>query len=176
MQRHLPWLARTGYNSILTKVYLIVLFRPLAESLHLCAEAVRHFAVTSSDGSFFLSQSSLGLSSKFWHRCLTNAAVSSLNMLYKHWKERKAVSRRRIHRRLWTELHSGKLAERIIFFWLWRWYADFEETFFDEERFVKVRRRRGLARHELRKGPWFQVNRGCVAMAMLSFVASVWAW
>ena len=49
-----------------------------------------------------------------------------------------AVSRQRIYRRLWTQLHSGKLAERILFFWLWRGSPDFEETFFEEERFVKV--------------------------------------
>ena len=39
--------------------------------------------------------------------------------------------------------------------WLWRWYADFGGTFYEVERFFKVEDRH-----------WFQVNRGCVAMAM----------
>ena len=110
-QFHSPWLARTDFNCSRPR-YIIVLFRPLAESLHLWTEAKgisRYF----SDGSF-LSQSALGLSSKFWHRCFTNlepsnslrdgekcgdsvsgsfpslsSVVSSLNLLYTHWKERK---------------------------------------------------------------------------------------
>ena len=78
-------------------------------------------------------------------------------MLCKHWKERKRY--RGVLKDLalgedpelffmrcpdgefrddYTQLHRGKLAERVILFWLWRWYADFEETFFEEERFIKV--------------------------------------
>ena len=80
-----------------------------------CSSVQRHkvFRGTSSDGSF-LSQSALGLSSKFWHRCFTNlepsnslrdgekcgdsvsgsfpsssSAVSSLKRLHTPWKERK---------------------------------------------------------------------------------------
>ena len=48
------------------------------------------------------------------------------------------VSRRQFHRRLWTQLHCGKLVAGVIFFWLRRWYADFEKTFFSEKHFVKA--------------------------------------
>ena len=61
------------------------------------------------------------------------------------------------------------LAASIFFSWLRQWYANFEKTFFEEERFGKVdekERERDLALHELQKGTWFQVNRGEFAMAM----------
>ena len=78
-----------------------------------CVQRHKAFRGTSSDGSV-LSQTALGLSSMFWHRCFTNLELSnslrdgekcgdsvsgsfpslssagfSVNMLYTHWKERK---------------------------------------------------------------------------------------
>ena len=63
-----------------------------------------------------------------------------------------AVSRRRICRRLWTQL-QWKAGRAYYIFLVMAWVRG-------------LRRRRGLARHELRKGTLFQVNRGCVAVAM----------
>ena len=56
------------------------------------------------------------------------------------------------YRGLWTHLHHGMLAAGIILFWLQRWYANFEKTFFQEEDFFKVDVR-DLAHHELHKAP-----------------------
>ena len=72
------------------------------------------------------------------------------------------------YRGLWTHLYHGKLAAAFIFSWFRQWYANFETTFRKEEHFFKVddERERDLAHHELQKGPWFQVNRGELAMAM----------
>ena len=91
-----------------------------------CVQRHKAFRGTSSDGSF-LSQSALGLSSKFWHRCFTNlapsnslgdgekcgdsisgsfpslsSAVSSLNMFHTHWKKR------RLCRSVLTDFAAGE--------------------------------------------------------------------
>ena len=175
-----------------------------------CVQRHKAFRGTSSDGSF-LSQQALGLSSKFWHRCFTNlepsnslrdgekcgdsvsgffpslsSAVSSLNMLYTHWKERKLC------RSVLKDFALGEDPE--LFFkrcpggeftddyglncTVESWSPVSHSSGYDAG--TRTSRKRSLRRStssNLKKartgtsrtmeGPWFQVNRRCVAMAMV---------
>ena len=176
-----------------------------------CAHRHKAFRGTSSDSSS-LSQSALGLSSKFCHRCFTDLepsnslrdgekcgdsisgsfpslskAVSSLNMLYTHWNERKLCRSVLMDFALgedpdlfFKRCPGGEFTEDYGLNCTWKagrlyYILLLVMALVRGHRGNVLRggalrqggRRRGLARHELRKGHWFQVNRGCAATAMV---------
>ena len=56
-------------------------------------------------------------------------------------------------RGLWTHLYHGMLAAGIIFFWLRHWFANFEKTSREEERFGKVDERVFSHTTNYKRGP-----------------------